>query len=106
MNHIWLLLMGMALITFSCRYAFFAHSFELKLPEPVEKALKYAAPAVLTAMWVPIVFIHDNQSLTMDISDPFLTAGIITLLLAVTIKRTLLVVFLGMAAFMALKLYQ
>ncbi|MRI32718.1 hypothetical protein EOPP23_06920 [Endozoicomonas sp. OPT23] len=106
MSHIWPALIGMAVITFSCRYAFFAHSFELKLPEPIEKALKYAAPAVLTAMWVPIVFMQENRTLTTDLTDPFLVAGVLTLLLALFIKRTLLVVFLGMAAFLLLKLYQ
>jgi len=57
MNDFWLALLGMTCITFTCRYFFFSTSVPFELGPKVKRLLSYTAPSVLTAMWVPIVFL-------------------------------------------------
>jgi len=52
----WLLLIGMAVITFANRYLFFARSIAYRPGPRVQRLLSYSSYAVLTAIWAPIVF--------------------------------------------------
>ncbi|SGY85507.1 AzlD domain-containing protein [Moritella viscosa] len=100
MDHFGLVLGGMACITFSCRYLFLSRSVSFELSRRIKRALSFTAPAVLTAMWVPIVFLGHQSSEMAFFNSPFLYAGLLTVLLSLKIKNTLAVVFIGMCAFM------
>ncbi len=97
---IWLLLFLMALITFYNRYALMSPRLRLTLGDNAQRLLKYTAPAVLTGLWAPIVFTHNNQ-LNTDITSPYLIAGLVTVVVSRFIKAPLLVVALGMGVFFA-----
>jgi len=104
MDNFWLALAGMTMITFSCRYLFFSKTIYIELNNKVKKLLSFTAPSVLTAMWVPIVFMgHQNTNYEI-FESPFLIAGLTTILLSLKIKHTLAVVTLGMTVFTILKM--
>ncbi|WP_020408371.1 AzlD domain-containing protein [Hahella ganghwensis] len=94
----WWTIFLMAAITFYCRYLFFTTAISFSLKGPIKRMLQYTAPSVLTAMWVPIIFIHDGN-LTSGLDDPFLLAGIVTVVMSVVTRHTLLVVGVGIGSF-------
>ncbi|WP_428790860.1 AzlD domain-containing protein [Vibrio profundum] len=102
-GHFNLILIGMAAITFGCRYLFFSQSLPIKLNESSRKLLRFTAPSVLTSMWAPIVFgLHGNHDGNM-INSPYLYAGVITIMISLKVKNTFIVVSSGMATFIILK---
>ena len=62
MSNIYLIILVMAVITFTCRYLFFAKTLPYELGPRMQKLLSYTAPSVLTAMWVPIVFLGHEET--------------------------------------------
>ncbi|MBL7004610.1 MAG: AzlD domain-containing protein [Gammaproteobacteria bacterium] len=101
---IWLTIALMALIVFSSRYLF----LEPKLPFSINKYwlhfLDYTAPAVLTAIWAPIVFVADGQ-LNLNVESPYLVAAIVATILAMVTKNVLLTTVLSMGLFLYLHIY-
>jgi branched-subunit amino acid transport protein len=93
----------MAMITFSCRYFFFANVVHYTLHPEIKRLLKFTAPAVLTAMWAPIVFIRDGHLNSVD--NVYFISGIITILAAILISRTLPVIVIGLISFGILKFF-
>lgn len=96
---LWIVLM--ACVTFFVRYAFFMHSAPIKLNRQARQFLIFTAPCILTAMWTPIVFKESLQ--TLDWSNPYLLAGLLTVWASLVIRQTLIVIFLGMAVFYGLR---
>lgn len=97
----WLMILGMACITFSVRYLFLARSIPVRISPSIQRLLKYSAPSVLTAMWIPIVF-YPHQTLSVSLSNPYLIAACIAIILALTKISTLFVVLASMASFLLL----
>jgi branched-subunit amino acid transport protein len=60
--------------------------------------LSYSAPAVLTAIWVPIILIQENE-LALSLSNPYLVAAIIAVFTAAKSKSVYLTVGLGILSF-------
>lgn len=96
------LILFMAVITFTCRYLFFMHAFPISFNTHTKKILEYTAPSVLTAMWVPIVFLGHETINTNFYTSPYLYAGCITLFAALKLKSTLHIVLVGMGSFLAI----
>ncbi|MEH6816467.1 MAG: AzlD domain-containing protein, partial [Pseudoalteromonas distincta] len=48
----------MACITFFTRYLFLHRALPFKVGPKMQQFLSFSAPAVLTAIWVPIVFLN------------------------------------------------
>ena len=93
----------MALITFSCRYFFFASVIHYSLHSEIKRLLKFTAPTVLTAMWAPIVFISEGSLSTID--NAYFISGIITILAAILMHRTLPVIVIGLISFGVLRFF-
>lgn len=53
--NVWLLIGGMAVITFCLRLSFIALAGRYDIPRSVQQALRYAPVAVLTAIIVPLI---------------------------------------------------
>lgn len=92
-----LLIAGMALVTFGVRYPVLALVGRLQLPEMVLKALRYVPSAVLTAIIVPMITLKDGV-FDLRLGNSYLVAGIIAALIAWRTKNLLLTIVLGMAA--------
>ncbi|WP_418319899.1 AzlD domain-containing protein [Piscinibacter sakaiensis] len=52
---LWLLIAGMALITFGLRLSFIALAGRFEIPRVIQRALRFAPVAVLTAIVVPLL---------------------------------------------------
>ena len=95
---IWLTLLAMATLVFISRYIFLEPKFTIRLGPKILHFLHYTGPAVLTAIWAPIVF-HQEGQLNLGINNPYFIAAIVAAILAVTTKNVLLTTVLSMALF-------
>lgn len=88
----------MAVITFGTRYLFIHPSLPVRLGPKMAKFLSYSAPAVLTAIWVPIIFIQDGQ---LDISshNPYFIAATAAVLVAAKTKSIYGTMLIGLIVF-------
>ncbi len=93
-----LLVAGMALVTFATRYPVLAFFGKLNPPPYVLQALKFVPPAVLSALIVPSVLLPEGE-LAVQPNNAFLVAGVLAALIAWRSKNLLLTILLGMAVF-------
>ncbi|WP_286235246.1 AzlD domain-containing protein [Thalassotalea sediminis] len=92
----------MALITFLTRYLFIHPSLPLKLSPKVTLFLSFSAPAVLTAIWVPILLIRDEQ-LAISIHNPYLISGIVGVACAYRFKSIYFTLAISCCVFLLMK---
>ena len=71
----------LAIITFTTRYLFLHPSLPVKLGPKMISFLKFSAPAVLTAIWVPIIFVHDGD-LNINPLNPFVFSAILAVIIS------------------------
>jgi branched-subunit amino acid transport protein len=95
----WLLIGGMALVTFGIRYPVLAMSGRLQLPPRLLQALTYVPPAVLTAIIVPAVLVESGD-LWVSWQNPRLIGAIAALVIGFWRQNLLLTILVGMAAFL------
>jgi branched chain amino acid efflux pump len=92
-----LLIVGMALVTFLPRYGVLALLGRLEMPRPLFRALKFVPPAVLSAIIFPAMLLKDDQ-LYLSPHNSFLVAGIVSGIVAWRTRNLLLTIIIGMAA--------
>ncbi len=95
-----LLILGMALVTFAVRYPVLVLVSKIPLPDRVFRALRYVPPVVLAAIIAPAVLIPDGKQINLAPSNSALIAGIIAGVIAWRTKNLLLTIVLGMALFL------
>lgn len=93
-----LLIAGMALVTFAVRYPVLALVGKIPLPERVFQALRYVPPAVLAAIVVPAVLLPDGTTLDISPGNARLVAALVAGLVAWRTRSLLLTIVVGMAA--------
>lgn len=98
---IWLTILAMTLIVFASRYFFLAPKLPLKLNAQTQKLLSYSSPAVLTAIWAPIVFLPDGK-LAISWQNPYLIAAFVAVIIAWRLNNVLLSAVISMAVFFLL----
>jgi len=92
-----LIILGMASVTFLIRYPLLTLVGKINLPDPVLRGLKFVPPAVLTAIIVPAV-LYKNDNLSFTYRNDYLIAAIVSALIAWRTKNLLLTIVLGMAS--------
>jgi branched-subunit amino acid transport protein len=85
---------GMALATFGIRYLLLPLSGRVRLSEPMQRALAYVPPAVLTAIIVPATLIHDGQHFDLNFRNPYLMGAVLTGVIC-RLSRSMLVSIVG-----------
>ncbi|SGY85917.1 AzlD domain-containing protein [Moritella viscosa] len=95
---IWLTIILMTVIIFISRYIFIEPKLPLRLSPSVVKFLSYSAPAVLTAILAPIVFIQES-TLHLNLDNSYLIGAIFAVLLILITRNTLLTAILSMLLF-------
>lgn len=96
-------ILAMTLLVFVSRYLFLEPKLPLRLNPQAQRLLSYSSPAVLTAIWAPIVFMPE-QELWVTPDNPYLIGALIAAVMAWKTKNVLLTTFVSMAVFLVLKL--
>lgn len=96
-----ILILGMALVTFLIRYPIIGMSGRIKLSPQFLQLLSYVPPAVLTAIVVPAVLIPTGDRILLDYTNARLIGAIAAILVGVWLKNLLLTIVVGMVAFFA-----
>ncbi|MDB4032604.1 AzlD domain-containing protein, partial [Porticoccaceae bacterium] len=65
----------LACITFGTRYLFLEGKLPVRLGPNIKQLLSYSGPAVLTAISMPILFVHNDQ-LDTSLNNPYLWGAI------------------------------
>ena len=99
MMETFMLVAGMAAVTFSIRYALLPLSEKVTLSHGMRRALRYVPPVVLTAIIVPAVLIPDGQSYQVTWQNPYLIGAVVTAIIGKTTKNLLVTIIAGMAFF-------
>ena len=92
---LWLLVIGMGLITVALRLALIVSAGRLKLPPLLRQALKYVPPAVLSAIIFPEVM-RPQGVLDLSVGNARLIAAVVAALVAWRTKNVLLTIAAGM----------
>lgn len=99
---IWLLILGMALITFAIRYSLFAFP-DLRFPPLVRQGLHYVPTAVLSAIVMPGMLMPDGQQWAVNLSNAYLLAGLATIVIAAVTRHLLATIGGGLLVFFVLR---
>lgn len=96
MNLITILLL--TCITFGTRYLFLEGRLPVRLGANIKQLLSFSGPAVLMAICMPIIFVH-NQQLDISLSNPYLWGAIAAVTAAYKTRNIYWTVGLGIIAF-------
>ncbi|UOO91164.1 AzlD domain-containing protein [Vitreoscilla massiliensis] len=98
----WPLLLTLAAVVFFNRYVFLEPKVAVRLPKLLERMLHYAAPCLLTAICVPIVF-YDEAGAWRGLShNAYLYAALFCIAIAWKTRRVLLSMGCSMVVFYGL----
>ena len=92
----------LAMITFSSRYLFIHPKMPIRLGGKMRQFLSYSAPAVLTAIWVPIIFIQKGE-LNTGLMNPYLIAASAAIFIAATTKNIYLTLLVSLIIFIGMR---
>lgn len=92
---------AMTAVVFLSRYLFLDPRLPIKINPSTQRLLSYSSPAVLTAIWAPIVFVHDDK-LAVNLSNPYFIAAVIAALVAWKTKNVIATTILSMGCFFIL----
>nr|WP_275444159.1 AzlD domain-containing protein [Pseudoalteromonas sp. MM17-2] len=92
----------MACITFASRYLFLHRALPFQVGPKLQRFLSFSAPAVLTAIWVPIVLLPEGQW-HISYRNPYLLAAVLAIIVAYRSKSIYLTTLVGMAAYFLLR---
>ena len=91
-------IISLAFITFTTRYLFLEGRLPLRLGPNVRQILSFSAPAVLTAIFVPILFIQ-KQELNIGYTNSYLWGGIAAIWAAYKTQSVYWTISIGTAVF-------
>ena len=99
---IWITLLLMTALVFISRYIFLEPKLPIRLGPRILHFLHYTGPAVLTAIWAPIVF-QQQGKLDLTLTNPYLVAAVCAVILAITTRNILLTTLLSMGLFFIIR---
>lgn len=99
---LWLVIIGMMLMTYPVRLSVIALMGENTLPDAINRALRYVPPAALAAIVFPALLMPDGH-LAITPANFRLLAGIAAAVVAWRTSRTLLAIGVGMVLLWALQ---
>jgi branched-subunit amino acid transport protein len=97
-----LLIAGMALVTFAIRYTVLALSGRITLAPRFLQLLRFVPPTVLTAIVVPAVLMPQD-ALWLDFTNARLVGAMAAIAVGFWRKNLLLTILVGMAVFLVWK---
>jgi branched-subunit amino acid transport protein len=100
---IWIIIVGLTLVTVATRSAFLVLGERFRLPERVQHGLRYAPGCALVGLIAPELVLADG-SLALSLSNPRLVAGIAAGAMMLWTRSMIAAMAVGMLAFTALRL--
>lgn len=94
----WAVLFAMAAIIFISRYVFLEPRLPVVLGPRLQRLLTYSAPAVLSAIVAPLIFI-DGEQLYLGGQNRYFIGAMAACLLIVVTRNTLITVLISMGLF-------
>ena len=95
--NLWLIVIGMGVITYAIRLSMIVLSGQIQLSDSLQRALRYVPPAVLSAIIVPEM-VQPGGTLDLSLGNERLLAGLIAIVVAWTTKNMIWTVAIGMIA--------
>jgi branched-subunit amino acid transport protein len=92
------IVVGMAVVTFVIRYLLFAVHDRISFPPIINRSLKFIPPAVLTAITLPIIFMPEDK-LDFTLSNPYLFASFVAVVAGIVSKNLLITILFGLGGF-------
>ncbi len=99
---IWLIIFGMALVTFGIRYSFVALPEQRSLPDIVQRALQFVPVAVLTALIIPDL-LTVKGAYDLSLANGRMVAALVATLVAWRTRSVMLTIVVGMAVLYAVQ---
>jgi branched-subunit amino acid transport protein len=91
----WIIILGMGLITHSQRLSMILTSGRLTIGEPLKRALRFAPPAVLSAIILPEM-LQPGGRLDFSLGNERLLAGLVAIAVSWRTRNMVLTVVIGM----------
>jgi len=104
MSPILVTILSVAFITFMTRYLFLEEKLPLRLGSNISQLLSFSGPAVLTAIFIPILFFNNNE-LDISISNAYLWGGIGAIAVAYKTKNVYWTMGFGGILFVGVGVY-
>lgn len=101
---IFLSILAMTSLVFISRYLFLEPKLPLRLSPSLQRLLSYSSPAVLTAIWAPIVFSQEGE-LWVASDNPYFWSALLAAFIAWKTKNVLLTTVISMVFFLVLNLW-
>ena len=99
---IWLVIIGLTLVTILMRSSFLMLGDYLPLPERVQHGLRYAPVCALIALVTPELFLTQG-AFNLSVANPKLVAGIAAAFITLTTRSMIAAMAAGMLIFTALR---
>lgn len=99
---VWIVIVGLTLVTIVTRSAFFVIGEAFQLPAPVQRGLRYAPVCALMALIAPELALADG-ALALSLDNPKLVAGIAAGAVVLGTRSMVLAMTLGMVVFTLLR---
>lgn len=96
---IWLTIASCATLVFASRYLFLDPKLPVRLGRRGQQLLNYSAPAVLSALAAPLIFIRE-QSIDLHWHNPYLACGLLVAVLARLGANALVAIAAGVGLFL------
>jgi branched-subunit amino acid transport protein len=93
--NIWFVVIFSGLITFLIRFSLIGLWGKFRLPDLINRSLKYIPPAVLAAIILPEIMIREGQ-IDLSLSNPRLVAGLVAIIVAWVTKNVVVTILAGM----------
>lgn len=100
---IWIIVVGLTLVTIATRSFFLVLGERYALPERLQHALRYAPACALVALIAPELVLADG-ALALSVANPKLVAGVAAAAVMVVTRSMIAAMAVGMAGFWALRL--
>jgi branched-subunit amino acid transport protein len=100
---IWIIIIGLTLVTIVTRSCFLVLGDRFPLPERVQHALRYAPACALAALIAPELVLEQG-TLNLSLTSPRLLAGVAAAAIMLTMRSMLAAMVVGMLAYSALRM--
>jgi len=97
MSH-WLIILGMALVTFPVRASFLVFGHHVEFPPLLRRALHYVPAAVLTALIIPMA-VAPQGAVALTLNNAYLIGTLVAGAVAFATRRTLLAICVSFAVY-------